>query len=417
MSWLSNLFGSSDKKVEKTFMGGMDYFSNKDYVLAHSSFLKAYKMTKSKKIKLNCLLNASSSAENLNHKKDASQLLIQAAKLKSNLGDKIKDIADVIEKSYNLIVNEADLDEFGDIIAPLMIFKIASQDYSFTNKLYKKISDSDTKSEYNEFAKTLYNSLITDPEEIWKKDDFVLFPQQFPAEFKNYLKLIQSVIRNSAALTSKIKVSSKSVKAGENVTFIANIRNFTPLSITNVFLKSGTKGSVFSSSIDDDKFPKNITSSEETSITFDLEAQLTGNWVIGPLSIDYMINEKKYEYKSDTIQIFVEEGEKSVNLELNYEVIEEDFEFEIKGKIINNGKTSLENIKLQLKIPSGGKVVEGAPEKSIFELRKEEKFEFSNKVRFDAGILGKEYKIKLRATLEGGEIEETEFVISGEMPV
>ena len=142
------------------------------------------------------------------------------------------------------------------------------------------------------------------------------------------------------------------------------------------------------------------------SFDFVFEPHLTGQWYIGPLHVEYLVNGSTYEVKSDTIKLTVVPGAKELNLDLVSNIIEEDFEFELVSKIENSGETPLENIKVQLKIPAAGKFTEGAPERSVFELRSGEKIEFSNKVKFEAGILGKTYKIKLLASFEGSDHEK-----------
>ena len=411
MSWLSNLFTSKDKKVEIIFMSAMDNFANKDYSFAYKGFLKAFKMTKSNNLKLTCLENAARASENLNNKNEASNLLFEAAKIKASLKESVKDIAETLEKSYSIIAKEHP-DKHAEIYAPLMLFKIAAQEYSFVKKLNKKIHDNKVSNKFNLFAMEVYDTLIKDPEIVWKKSNFINFPSNFPNEFKNYTNAIQDSVRNSAALSTNIVSSSKQLQSGELLSISTLIKNYTPLTISKVELVSGSKGSVLS---DPEGFPRNLSSKEEINLSFDLQAQLTGQWGIGPLIINYMIGGKNYEYKSDVIQVEVLEGEKNLDIQINpYQEIEEDFEYEVTGELTNNGKTDLENINLKIKVPKEGKISLGTSEKKIFELRKGETFTFTNNIRFEAGILGKKYKIRIIAEFEGGSVEK-EFIISSQM--
>ena len=128
-----------------------------------------------------------------------------------------------------------------------------------------------------------------------------------------------------------------------------------------------------------------------------------------------MIGGNNFEYKSEIVSVHVLEGEKSIEIDMKpYIEVEEDFEYEISGELINNGNTDLDNINLLVKVPKEGKITQGTAEKKIFELRKGESFTFSNNIRFEAGILGKKYKLKIKAEYEGGE-QEKEVLISGEL--
>ena len=133
--------------------------------------------------------------------------------------------------------------------------------------------------------------------------------------------------------------------------------------------------------------------------------------------IIYEIRGREYEIANETIKLEIEEGIKLLGLQLDLEEIEEDFEFEIFSQLENTGRTVIENIKVGLKIPSDSKCkfLEGTPEKTIFSLSPGDKFNFSKTIRFESGILGKKYPIKLIATFEdGGRIEE-EILINGKI--
>ena len=409
----SNLFGN-DRKLEQTFMEAMDHFSAKEYALAYKKFMKTYKSTRSPKIKLHSLLNASTSAENLNENGDASDLLVQAAKIKCQLKDSAKEIAETLEKAYTLLTKDnrkVNYDELSEIIAPLMIFKIATHDRTFTNKLASTLHDADIKHPFNIFALDTYSNFVNHPEKIWDTEDFIVFPEQFPKEFTIYVRSVQDVIRGSSAVTITLASNMTEVKTGQQVTIKAKITNHTPLLIEKLYLQPGSKGQFVHTTYDS----KKINLPEKSSIEYDfiLEPHLTGQWIIGPLIVEYLVKGSTYESKSDTTKITVVPGTKDLKLDIGFNIVEEDFEFEFISKIENSGETPLENIKIQLKIPSAGKFTEGAPERSIFELRNGEKIEFSNKVKFEAGTLGKTYKIKLSANFDGSEREKELVLASG----
>ena len=114
--------------------------------------MKTYRSTRSPKIKLHSLLNASTSAENLNQIGDACDLLIAAAKLKCQMKDPAKEIAEILEKAYLLMTKDnkkINFDDLPELIASLMIFKIAVHDRNFISKLASNLSNANVKHPYN----------------------------------------------------------------------------------------------------------------------------------------------------------------------------------------------------------------------------------------------------------------------------
>ncbi len=412
---LGDLFGN-DRKLEQTFLEAMDHFSAKEYSLAYQKFMKTYRSTRSNKIKIHALLNASTSAENLNQNGDAADLLITAAKIKCQLKDPTKEIAEILEKAYALMTKDnkkVNYDDLHEIIGPLMIFKIAVHDQNFINKLATNLSNANVKHPYNKFALETYSNFIDHPEKIWETENFIVFPDQFPKEFTTYVRSVQDSIRGSSAVTTSLSADVSEIKSGEQVMLKAKISNHTPLLIEKLYLQPGSKGQFISTSYDTKKV--NLTVKSNLEYDFVLEPHLTGPWMIGPLTVEYLVNGTNYESKSDTVKVNVLAGSKELKLDIGFNVIDEDFEFEFISKIENSGETPLENIKIQLKIPTTGKFTEGAPERSIFELKNGEKIEFSNRVKFDAGTLGKTYKIKLQASFDGTDHEKEIVLANGQI--
>ena len=178
-----------------------------------------------------------------------------------------------------------------------------------------------------------------------------------------------------------------------------------------MILNVGNKGTITN-------FPKEhetikLASGKLEEIIISLEAQLNGSWDIGPAEVTY--NYQKYEFtvNSGNVHVVVLEAAPSLDLEIETESIEEDFEYEIFSRLTNVGKVIIDNIQVKLVIPSEeiAKFTDGSSQKTIFSLNPGEKFEFSNKVKFEAGILGKEYPIKLQAKYQAGEAS-TEIILA-----
>jgi predicted transport protein len=223
-----------------------------------------------------------------------------------------------------------------------------------------------------------------------------------------------SVIKAYSVVESSIALASPDrIKAGDETTLKLTILSHANVEITKMILNVGNKGII--SNFPREKETFKLGRDQNEMIDIILEGQLNGKWEIGPAEITYSSSKYNFTVKSNVVQVTVIEGTPSLKLEMEVaEVIEEDFEYEISSRLTNIGKVIIENIQIKLILPSKeiAKFTEGSAQKTIFSLNPGESFEFSNKINFEAGLLGKEYLLKLLATYKSGESSQ-ELKLSG----
>lgn len=402
MGFLKRLFGRK-VDVDQVFLEGMDAFADKDFNLAYSNFMKAYKATKSARMKANCLTNASTALERMGREKEAASHLLLAATFKAGLEAPHREVVELLDKSFTFAQKNLGLSEMGSVVAPLMLYRIATNDFVGARRLYKLVNDVDDTDPLLKFAKEVFGLIRDRPPRIWEDTDLFQFPQAFPMEMYPIREKAQQVIRAYAAVTVKLESPAKLVRVGESVEVQVRVKNFTPITVKKLILNAGAKGTLLTNPLDEEL---NLSKAEAREFIFTLEAQLTGQWVVGPVDLAYEVAGQTYEVSSETVRLDVQEGQSVLELQLDFEVVEEDFEFEFISTLTNKGRRVLENIQVGLAIPSVAKVSEGTPQKTIFELRPEESFQFTNKVRFESGILGKRYRVKLVAKHSDGEADK-----------
>lgn len=425
MSFLLRLF-KKGPRADELFIAGMDAFSHKDYSQAYLLFMRAFKTTNNKRTQINSLTNAASAKEHLGDLLESSMLLLETANLKAAIENlkaaieirAVMSIRESLRKAFNLCSKSKNPDKLAVIAAQLMFYSIATKELSLAGRLYQKLEESSSSHSMTDFAKKLYQLLQDRSPDIWDQDKELF---KLPSSFSNHkylINMVNVVIKSTSALSIELKsASSKNhVKVGETISVSLVIKNFTPLTIKRIFLNPGGKGIITGGLPEGEKI--SLNSNEEINYEFDVEAQIgPGTWIVGPVQVVYTIHGQEYELSYQTIKLEVQEGEKSLDLGLEVDVIEEDFEFEAFSTLKNTGKTIIENLKVILKIPGEGvaKITSGIPEKTIFSLSPGDEINFSNKIRFDAGILGKKYLLKLIASFEGTDPIEKKYIIDGEM--
>lgn len=395
------------------FTAGMDAFADKEYPLAYTNFMRAYKITKDIRTQINSLINAAAAKEKAKDLITASQLLLHAVNLKALIKYSNKDIIHSLRKAYNLCSKTTAPKLLSEISALLMYYSIATKELALAKRLYDKIMESTASDSLDNFAIELYDLLKDRSPELWDREKLFNLPSAL-SDHKNILNSVIEVIKSTSALSIQLASTKSRVRVGENLSVTLTIKNFTPLTIKRIFFNPGGKG-IISGGLEEDGKAINLVSNQEIKFEYNLEAQLTGTWIAGPVLIIYEIQGREYEIANEIIKLEIEEGIKELGLLLELEEIEEDFEFEIFSQLENTGKTIIDNIKVVIKIPAESKVLDGAPEKSIFSLSPGDKFNFSNKIRFESGILGKKYPIKLIATFEGGDRVEEEILLNGKI--
>ena len=110
------------------FTAGMDAFADKEYILAYTNFMRAYKVTKDIRTQINSLINAAAAKEKAKDFLPASQLLLQAVNLKILIKHSNKDIIESLRKAYNLCSKTTSPKLLAEISALLMYYSIGTKE-------------------------------------------------------------------------------------------------------------------------------------------------------------------------------------------------------------------------------------------------------------------------------------------------
>ncbi|OLS19609.1 MAG: hypothetical protein HeimC3_44440, partial [Candidatus Heimdallarchaeota archaeon LC_3] len=383
MSFILRLFGRKKESPEDIYLKGMDAFSSKNFQNALYYFDLAYKKSRIFSTKVNALMNSATINENRGDNKGASNFYYKAALLKASHQKPHAEIIDLLTKSYRQLVKSGKKN-MGPVVAPLMLYAIAKQDFNLSQKGYNRIKDLKQDPlialaiDAWELAKTSNIAI-----RVSDKNDLLKIPNNFPKEMMYITEEAISVIRAYSVIEPALElVDADKVKSGDDMKLKLTIKSYANIEITKLILNVGNKGIITN-------FPKEkelikLASGKQEEIIISLEGQLNGLWEIGPAEITYAYQKYEFTVKSNNVSVTVIEAAPSLELEIETEPIEEDFEYEIFSRLTNIGKVIIDNIQIKLIIPSVeiAKFIDGSSQKTIFSLNPGEKFEFSNKIKF-----------------------------------
>jgi tetratricopeptide (TPR) repeat protein len=414
MSFILKLFGLKKVSAEDIYLKGMDAYTAKNFTNALRYFDLAYKKSKLFSTRVNALTNSATINENRGNHKESSEFFYKAALLKAENKNSNAEIIELLTRSYRQRV-KVDKKNMGQVAAPLMLYAIAEQDFNLSQKGYNRIKDLPADPLIKlaikawDLAKDRDTAILES-----ENEDLLKIPGSFPKEMTYVVNDALSVIKAYSVVESSIALASPDrIRAGDETTLKLTILSHANVEITKMILNVGNKGIISNFPREKETFKLGRNQSEMIDII--LEGQLNGKWEIGPVEVTYSSSKYNFTVKSNVVQVIVIEGTPSLKLEMEVaEVIEEDFEYEISSRLTNIGKVIIENIQIKLVLPSEeiAKFTEGSAQKTIFSLNPGESFEFSNKINFQAGLLGKEYLLKLLATYKSGESSQ-ELKLSG----
>ena len=411
MSSILKFIGIKQPSLDELYLRGMDAYAAKNYQNALYYFDQVFKKSKNPTTRINVLTNTAIIKENLNRHKEASEYYFQSALLMAKELRPNKEIIDSLKKAYKQRV-KAGRENMGVIVAPLMFYAIATLDFELARKGYDRMTAL--------ISDPLTNLAVKAWEELQKRDKSIVektslfsIPAKYPQEMQYIISEAEKVIRAYASLEITLSAPTKGIiKAGEIIKIDLLLKSHYNVEISKLNFNTGSKGIITKFPFEHEKIK--LLKNAKKVINLELEAQLTGKWEIGPAEAIYLSDAHEFKIESNVINVVVQEGIAKLELDLQYVVVEEDFEYDIFSHLINQGKSTLENIKVGLRIPSEkiAKFTDGSSEKTLFQLSPGEEFKFSNRIRFEAGILGKKYTIKLVATY-GTETVEKELVLQG----
>ncbi|MHA2366427.1 MAG: hypothetical protein ACXAC7_20890, partial [Candidatus Hodarchaeales archaeon] len=301
MSFLLRLLGFKRISADVYFMKAMDSFAEKDYSISFKLFMKAFKATKNNRMKINSLTNAASALENSNDYYQASQLLFhQVTKLQVVIKDPPKKILITLQKSFDLCTKASSNNMLGEISGPLMFYSIATKEIYQAKQLYQKLENNNITHPHIIFAKKIYDLLQDHSSSILEQKTSLIDLPPKMSEHSYLIENVEDIIKSTSAISLDLIIPSENrTRVGEYVDIILKIKNFIPLTIKNIIFNPGGKGMVRGGLEENQSL--NLTSNQKIQFDFKLDAQLTGNWIAGPVKIVYVIKNNEYDISSETI--------------------------------------------------------------------------------------------------------------------
>ncbi len=364
------------------FSKGKTAFEEKKYKSAYRSFMKAYKRFNSLDMQLLALDNAAVSAEKASIFEEASECYYKAVLLKLSDNRPTKEVMieiDHVLQAIRLSKNPS-IPSNKLLYMKLLIF-LSKKQFDKLSSFYKKLRMKDN-DEYKEAINTTWNL-------VHSKDTLEMHTSlpniELPNEFNTYKKEAEHIMQRFGLCSIVLNEYNDPnlIQKGSEFSILVSLTAHSALSIKSINLKTGTRGRVLTSSIPE--LPLNLSSGENYSIIFSLLPNLPGEWVIGPLAISYSIpSEGEFEFpaSSQPINVTVKEALPSLTIIMEKQTIEEDFEYLLRIKTENTGKTALMNVKLLVELPEGVQIIEGTTEKFISTFVEGETFQYEILVRF-----------------------------------
>jgi len=357
-------------------------FDQGKYSLAAKLFEKTYKRFDTIDMKIISLENAAISAEYADMFEKSLELYYQTLLIKLSSGQRPKEVLNDIDKAVQMTKH---LEKHSIPINKLTYMKflilLSEKEFDQLNIFYKKINyvTTDNYEEATERTWTLIHSSDTSD----KKEPL---PQvDLPIEFFPILTEAEKVMQRCSLCEIYLRVigQPEEIQKGTKFDLSASITAHANLSIGKLNLKTGPRGRLLTSSIPE--LPLKLSTGENYSIIYSLIPNLPGEWPLGPLSLIYSILSEEGEYPviSAPITVSVKDAVPALKLSMNFETIEEDFDYLITISAENVGKTGLQDVKIVPEIPEGLKIYEGISEKYISTLGEGESFQYEIRVRFD----------------------------------
>ncbi|MHA1972147.1 MAG: hypothetical protein ACTSW1_04070 [Candidatus Hodarchaeales archaeon] len=383
MSFLKKIFQSNPEiDLDK----GQKAFNKKQYKKALKLFKRAhknFKKQKSHEYELITLDNAALSAEKAELYDTALKLyfdlLITRLEKEKNLRETMKDL----ERASNMarLSQNPSISPFKLLYMKFLIY-LSQKDFDTVTNLYEKVR----KDPVDEYAEKLVETwkLIHEPDTFIDKKGL---PQiDLPVEFSNIFKSAEEVMQRCSLCEVNLNLAERekkeNISKGDEFPISVKLNAYAPISINSINLKA-TKFRVMSSTLP--HLPLKMGTGENYTSMFSLIPNLPGEWVIGPVTLNYSLPSEDGEYpaKSNTLTISVQEAAPALKIVTESETLEEDMEYIVYISVENIGKTALQDIEITLEIPEGVTLKEGTSEKSISTLVEGEIFTYEIKLQFD----------------------------------
>ena len=357
-------------------------FDQGKYSLAAKLFEKTYNRFDTIDMKIISLENAAIAAEYADMFEKSLELYYHTLLIKLSSGQRPKEVLNDIDKTVQITRHlEKPSIPINKLAYMKFLIFLSEKEFDQLNAFYKK-SNFESEDKYKEAIERTW-ALIHSSDMSDKKEPL---PQvDLPNEFSSILTGAEKVMQRCSLCEIDLKVITQpeEIQKGTEFDLSASITAQANLSIGKLNLKTGPRGRLLSSSTP--KLPLKLSTGENYSIIYSLVPNLAGEWPLGPLSLIYSIpsEEGKYPVISAPISLSVKDAVPALKLSMNFETIEEDYDYLITISAENVGKTGLQDVKIVPEIPDGLKISEGISEKYISTLGEGESFQYEIRVRFD----------------------------------
>jgi hypothetical protein len=357
-------------------------FDQGKYSLAAKLFEKTYKRFDTIDMKIISLENAAIAAEYADMYEKSLELYYHTLLIKLSSGQRPKEVLNDIDKAVQMLKHlEKPSIPINKLIYMKFLIILSEKEFDQLNAFYRKINF-ELADKYKEAVVQTW-TLIHSSNMADKKEPL---PQvDLPNEFSSILTGAEKVMQRCSLCKIELKIigQPEEIQKGTEFDLAASITAQANLSVGRLNLKTGPRGRLLTSSTPE--LPLKLSTGENYSIIYSLIPNLAGEWLLGPLSIIYSIPSEDGEYPviSAPISLSVKDAVPALKLTMNFETIEEDFNYLITISAENVGKTGLQNVKIVPEIPDGVKIYEGTSEKFISTLGEGESFQYEIRVRFD----------------------------------
>ncbi|MFX0086473.1 MAG: hypothetical protein ACFFAU_12455 [Candidatus Hodarchaeota archaeon] len=378
MSFLKKIF---IKDPQDIFSKGRKAFDQGDYIKAAQLFEKSYTKFNDAEMRVISIDNAAISAEYAEKYETAQALYFRTICTKLQTGQKPRKILPDIDKTLQIgrLCEKPVIPQNKLHLIKFLIF-LSQKRFDKLMSYYKRIKF-DSPDQYSQTTEKIWElihlrSTFENREKLPHMD--------LPEEFNTILEDAEYVMQRCSLCEINLKVENQSENPRKGTEFglEATITAHAPISIKKINLKTGTRGRIINTTMPE--LPLNLSAGENYTIIYSLIPNLPGEWLLGPLSLDYSIPSEQGEYPSlsKIITIEIDDAAPAVRISMESEIIEEDMEYLLTIYAENIGKTGIQNVKIALELPEGVEIYEGTTEKFISNLVEGEIFQYGIRVRF-----------------------------------
>jgi tetratricopeptide (TPR) repeat protein len=349
MSFLKKLF---IKDPQDIFSNGRKAFDQGDYIKAAQLFEKSYKKFNEAEMRVISIDNAAISAEYAEKYEVSQELYFRTICTKLQTGQKPQKIIPDIDKTLQIgrLCKKPAISQNKLNLIKFLIF-LSQKQFDKLSSFFQKLKF-DSTDQYSQAIEKIWGLIhLASTFENSEK-----LPQmELPEEFNNILEDAEHVMQRCSLCDIILKVDeqSENPRKGTEFNLEVTITAHAPISIKKINLKTGTKGRIITTTIPE--LPLNLSTGENYSILFSLIPNLPGEWILGPLSLNYSIPEEHGEYPSlsKITTIKIDDATPAVKISMESETIEEDMEYLLTVYAENIGKTGIQNIKIAIELPNG----------------------------------------------------------------